>query len=87
MSSIDTDILNNVSSYDVIQASLQQLDRTSDRGREVQAAAFGVTMLAYARRHGLDVGQAFTVANNILHSNEGREAHYRALHDYMRHEL
>jgi len=84
---IDKDILNNLAPYEVIQASLQQLDRTSDRGKEVQAAAFGVTMLAYAARHGIDVGDAFTVANNILHSKEGQEAHYQALREYMRHEL
>jgi len=87
MSSIDRDILNNLAPYDVIQASLQQLDRTSGRGKEVQAAAFGVTMLAYAARHGIDVGDVFMVANNILHSRHGGEAHYRALREYMRHEL
>jgi len=84
---INKDILNNLGSHDVIQASLQQLDRTSHYQPEIQAVAFGVTMLAYATRHGVDVGDVFTVANNILHSKHGQEAHYRALYDYMRHEL
>jgi|GEM_PF-3468853 len=86
-SPINSDTLNHVSSHEVIQAALQQLDRTSGRGKEVQAVAFGVTMLVYARRYGIDVGQIFTVANNILHSKEGQEAHYQALREYMRHEL
>jgi len=84
---LDKDILNHVAPDAVIQASLAQLDQTSHEEREVQAVAFAVTLLAYASRHGMEIGDVFTVANNLLHSKHGSERHYRALYDYMRHEL
>jgi len=84
---LNKDILNHVAPASVIQASLTQLDQTSHEEREVQAVAFAVTLLAYAARHGMEIGDVFTVANNLMHSKHGSERHYCALRDYMRYEL
>jgi len=84
---INRDRLNNLNPDDVIQASLKQISETQYEKPEIQSTAFAVTLMAFCRRHHVDVGDAFTIANNILHSKCGQSNHYRALADYMKHEL
>jgi len=84
---INRDFMNSLNPEDVIQASLQQLEKTQYEKPELQSVAFAVTLLAYCRRHSIETGDAFTVANNILHSKQARESSYQALANYMQHEL
>lgn len=82
---MDRDRLNSVPAWEVAGAALNVLDRLSDHDKETQGAALALTALAYARRHGMDVGDLFTVANNIMHSTEaGRTNAITALHNYVR---
>jgi len=85
--SINYDRLNNLNPSDVIQTSLQQVSETQFENQELQSVSFAVTLMMFCKRHSIDVGDAFTVANNILASRHGQEQHYRALADYMRYEL
>lgn len=84
---MNTDRLNHVAPKAVAQGALDMLDRISDENPETQGAALAVTLLAYARRRGIDVGDLFTVANNVLHSKHQETQSFQALHLYMQHEI
>ncbi len=84
---IDKDKLNHLGPKAVAVAALGMLDTVSDHDKEVQATALALTLLAYVRRHGIDVGDVFTVANNILADPRVNEGELRALHLYVTHEL
>lgn len=83
---MDRDRMNHLDPGTVAIAALNNLDRLSDHDKEVQAVALAATMLAYARRHGADPGDLFTVANNVLASKHVRHPSFEALRLYIRHE-
>lgn len=84
---MDRDRLNSVDPNRVAQASLDILDKVSDLDAEVQPAAVAMTLIAFARRTGADVGDLFTVARNILGSKMADGPSFRAIHAYMQHEV
>jgi len=79
--------MNHLDPGPVAIAALNFLDSVSDHDKETQAVALAVTMLAYARRHGIDVGDVFPVANNILHRQHDKNPSLIALQNYVLHEL
>lgn len=84
---MDRDRMNHLDPGAVAVEALNLLDRVSDRGKELQAVALAVTLLAYSRRHGVDPGDLFTVANNMLASKHVKHPSFEALRLYVRHEL
>lgn len=84
---MNRDKLNHLPPKPVAIAALNFLDSVSDHNKETQAVALGVTLLAYVKRHSIDVGDVFTVANNILHDQEEKDQSMIALQLYVRHEL
>jgi hypothetical protein len=84
---MNRDKLNHLPPKPVALAALNFLDSVSDHNKETQAVALGVTLLAYVKRHNIDVGDVFTVANNILHDQEEKDQSMIALQLYVRHEL
>lgn len=84
---MDRDKMNHLSPRVVAISALNFLDTVSDHDKETQAAALAVTLLAYVKRHGIDVGDVFTVGNNILHDQHTKDESLIALQLYVRHEL
>lgn len=84
---MNRDKMNHLPPGPVGVAALNFLDGVSDHNKETQAVALGVTMLAYVKRHGIDVGDVFTVANNILADQDTKTPSLIALQNYVRHEL
>ena len=84
---MNRDKMNHLDPGKVAIEALNQLDRVSDHDKETQAVSLAVTLLAYAKRHGIDVGDLFTVANNILYSKHSDHPSYVALRLYLKHEL
>lgn len=85
---MNRDLLHSLSPQTVGQASLKQLKETDTSPKEIQAVAFAITLLSYCRKKRIEVGDVFTVANNILYSKEAEQAPaLRALHNYMQFEF
>jgi len=84
---MNRDKLNHIGPEETAQAALDVLDRVNDLNPEVQPAAVAMVLIAFARRTGTDVGDLFTVANNILGSNWADGPAFRAIHLYMKHEI
>lgn len=84
---MNRDALINTSPEAVAQATLAAIDRASDLAPHVQGPALAMALIAYAKRLSLDVGDLFTVANNILHSKANNTPTFAALHLYMEHEV
>ena len=84
---MNRDQLNHVDPEAVAQAALNMLDKVSDLNPEVQPAAVAMTLIAFARRNGVEVGHLFTVANNILGSNHADGPSFNAIKLYMQHEV
>lgn len=84
---MNRDKLNHLPPKPVAVAALNFLDTVSDHNKETQAVALAATMLAYAKRHSIDVGDVFTVANNILHDQHEKDESLIALQLYVKHEL
>lgn len=81
------DKLTAVAPKAVALGALDILDRISDENPETQGVALAATVLAYARRRGIDVGDLFTVANNVIHSKHQEDESFQALKLYMLHEV
>lgn len=84
---MNRDTLNQLNPEATAQAALNMLDKVSDLDAELQPAAVAMTLIAFARRKGVDVGDLFQVANNILGSNHADGPSFRALKLYMQHEV
>ncbi|AMD61418.1 hypothetical protein V6R85_02385 [Agrobacterium sp. CCNWLW32] len=85
---MNRDRLNHLPPKPVAIAALNFLDSVSDHNKETQAVALAVTLLAYAKRNMIDVGDVFTVANNLLHAHQDeKDPNMVALQLYVRHEL
>lgn len=84
---MNRDKLNHIDPERVAQAALDILDKVTDLDAEVQPAAVAMTLIAFARRKGVDVGDLFTVANNILGSNHADGPSFTAIQLYMKHEV
>lgn len=84
---MNRDKLNHLNADRVAQASLDMLDKVSDLDPEVQPAAVAMTLIAFARRTGSDVGDLFSVARNMLGSKDADGPAFRAIHLYMQHEI
>jgi hypothetical protein len=84
---LNRDKLNHVNPERVAQASLSILDKVTDLDAEVQPAAVAMTLIAFARRVGVDVGDLFTVARNILGSKDAEGPSFTAIQLYMKHEV
>lgn len=84
---INRDLMNSASPEAIAQATLGVIDKASDLNPEVQGPALAMGLLAYARRLGVDVGDFFTVANNVLHSKAVSTPTFNALQLYMQHEV
>lgn len=83
---MNRDKLTNLDAGVVGLSTLDLLDRLSDSGKEYQGVALAAALLAYAKRHALDVGDLFTVANNMLHSKEVGTPTFIAMQNYIKHE-
>lgn len=83
---MNKDKLNHVAPEQVARVALNFLDLLSDHDKEVQGAAIATTTLAYAKHHGIDVGDLFSVGNNILHSKHVNSPHIEAMQNYVRFE-
>lgn len=79
--------MNNMSPEVACQGALQILSNVDTENKETQAIALGLTLLAYSRRHGVAIDDVFTVANNMLHSNEVKTPSHEALQNYITYEL
>jgi hypothetical protein len=84
---MNRDKMNSLDPATVSVEALNLLDCVSDSEKEVQAVALAVTLLAYARRHCVEVGDVFVVANNMLADQQTKSPHFIALQNYIRHEL
>lgn len=84
---MNRDRLNHLNPDAVAQASLDILDRVTDLNPELQPAAVAMSLIAFARRKGVDVGDLFTVANNILGSKHVEGPSFQAIQLYMKHEI
>lgn len=84
---MDRDKMNHLDPGLVAQQALTQLDRVSDHDKEVQAVSLAVTLLAYCRRHNVDPGDLFTVANNMMASKHVKHPSFLALQMYVENEL
>lgn len=69
------------------QGALKILSEIDDKQKETQAVALGLTLLAYSHRHNVPIGDIFTVANNMLGSNQIKSASFDALQAYIQYEL
>lgn len=77
----------NMSPESACQGALKMLDVIDTQNKETQLIALGLTLLAYCRRHRVDVGDIFTVANNMLHSATIQSTSHEALQNYITYEL
>lgn len=84
---MNRDALIQTSPEAVIHAALGAIDRASDLQPHVQGPALAMALIAYAKRLSLDVGDLFTVANNILHSKADDTPAFEAMRLYMKHEV
>lgn len=84
---IDRDRLNSTKPERAAQSALQILDHVSDHEQELQPVALAMSLIAFSRRTGNEIESMFSVARNILNSNEADGPAFRALNLYMRHEI
>lgn len=84
---MNKDKLNSVCPEDVASAVLKQVDSSSDFSKEIQAISFAVTLIVFCRKCNIDVGDVFTIANNILFSKHKENKGLKALESYMQNEF
>jgi hypothetical protein len=71
----------------VAQASMACLDRMQMFRPGVQILASGVTFLEVCMRFGVAPQEALVYVNNLIRSQDGNLPEFRALRDYIKHEL
>lgn len=84
---IDYDKLHLAPRKDVATATFALVDVNQQRSAEVQVAAASCLFLLICERFRVHPGNALTVAENIINSNEGGRPEFKGARAYLKEEI
>lgn len=84
---MNRDLINNMQPEAALKGALRMLGTVDTENKETQAVALGLVLLAYSRKHRVSIDSIFSVANNMLYSNEILSPSHTALQNYITYEL
>lgn len=87
MRSFNRDLFGCASPREVGKASMAVVDELQAFPPEVQMAGACATFILLAEAAGVPVADAFTTVKNIMNHADGKRPEFKAVADYIKHEL
>ena len=81
------DRFSNTDVKTISRASFTVIDALQGFSPEAKVAALAVCFKLYSDTTDMTVSELMTVVNNVMHEGESKRSEFRAISDYLKHEM